>query len=193
MGGRASQGPGPGEVVVWSGHPGHQWAITPLDAYGLLVGGMAAVIGFGLVHQGRYLWLSIPLLLAGLALSVVRYVVDRWRRRHTSYVLTLDHAFITTEGLRTHTTVVDLRRVGPSRVYRHLDGSDTIAFGPLPSRVGFWEPMRWRRAAFHFITDADALMPVIRGESDEYGAAPAPPRRPAPSARMKPRSVEGRE
>ena len=172
MGGRERVGPDPDEVVVWEGRPGNPWAVTQLDAYGLLVGSMTAIVAVGLIRQGRLLWLSVPLLLVGLGASVVHYPLVAWRRRRTTYVLTLDHAYVTTAGPLPRTTVVDLRRVGPSHLHRHLDGSQTITFGPEPKQASSWEPVRRRRPAFHSIADADALMPVIRGEAEELDVAP---------------------
>ena len=63
---------------MWEGRPGNPWAVTQLDAYGLLIGSMTAIVAIGLVRQGRLLWLSIPLLLVGLGASVVRYPLVAW-------------------------------------------------------------------------------------------------------------------
>lgn len=157
--------PRAGETVVWEGRsrPGAQ--ISLLD---MVFGGAAMVgvlVGFSVLYDGNVA-LGLPMFAFGSYWYLVQYVIDPIRRRHVRYVLTLDHAYLVHRWPRHHTTVVDLRRCGPSALRHHRDSTSTITFGLSPRVERILAALAIHRPAFRRIEHGDALMPVIRGESD---------------------------
>lgn len=163
--------PAPGETVVWEGRSLRGVTITafegPLVAYGL----MATVIGFGLVIHHRWLG-GVPLLAIGIYLMIGQFIFETKRRRHADYILTLDHAYIVHSWPWAHVVTVDLRRVGPSFLTIHKDGTGTITFGRVPDALAWWTPLRLAHPAFRYIDVAPDLMPIIRGEATEIRRLP---------------------
>ena len=154
----------PGEEVVWEGRSVRGVTFTGYDAPLVAVGALGAIVGFGFVLQGQVL-IGLPLLIVGAYLGGGYLLVEAWRRRHTRYVLTTDHAFLVRERPVRRIATVDLRRCGPSTIRHHHEGSGTITFGPFPLALRWIGPLRWRRPTFRFIQGADLLLPVIRGDA----------------------------
>lgn len=165
----------PGEQIVWEGRSRRRLTFNAYDFPLMTAGVMGAVIGVGLVLQGQLL-LGLPILVAGAYLGGGQLIVETWRRRHTWYVLTLDHAYLVHSWPRQRTTTVDLRRCGPSTITHHRDGTGTITFGPFPTWLRWFGPARWEHPAFRFIDAADQMLPVLRGDAPQLAAEGASPR-----------------
>ena len=125
----------------------------------------AVLFGFSELYDGNVA-LGLPLFAFGSYWYLVQYVIDPIRRRHARYVLTLDRAYIVHRWPSHRTTSVDLRRCGPSALRHHRDATSTITFGMSPAAAHLLAALAIHRPSFRHIDHGDALMPVIRGESD---------------------------
>lgn len=155
---------GLGEVLVWEGRPARGIRISafdgPLICYGLLL----SVVAVGLLVNGRMPVVSLGGIVLGPYLVIGQFLVDAQRRAHTTYRLTMDHAYIVCRWPRERITTVDLRRIGPASIRDLSDGVGTIVFQPVPRLLMWIGPLRDRRPAFQLIEAPASVLRVIHGE-----------------------------
>lgn len=136
----------PGEKVVWSGRPVAGIRLRTSDAllipFTLLWGGFAVFWEATVLSTGAPLFFAlwgVPFVLAGVYITVGRFVFDAWQRSRTSYAVTDERVVIRTGGFRPE--VVSLRLAYlPGLTFREgRGGLGTISFGggsPLAGLMG---------------------------------------------------------
>ena len=137
----------PSERVIWSGRPNLSRWFSPIDLwlvpFSLLWGGFAIfweVMVLLLARGGVILFAlwGVPFVLIGQYMIWGRFLVRRFRRRHTTYALTdrrvlvLSHRWRSGEQLQasflSHVPAINLRQ--------RSDGSGTIQFGSASGMFG---------------------------------------------------------
>ena len=131
-----------GERIAWSGRPGQGMILTSRDWF--LIPFSLVWCGFvifweAMVLQSKApglfaLW-GIPFIFAGVYVTIGRFAVDAWLRRHTRYALTNRRILIVRSGAFGKVTSVGLDRVPDMQVSERPDGRGTIRFG---QQVPYW-------------------------------------------------------
>jgi hypothetical protein len=100
---------------------------------------------------------GLPFLIAGVYVTVGRFVLDAWIRSRLRYVLTDRRVLIVREGPFRSVRSLDLKHLPELELIERHDGSGTILFGDADSSwwsrgrggdIGFWSPALRRSPQF---------------------------------------------
>jgi hypothetical protein len=142
----------PGEKIVWTGTPYTGLILRPADAllipFSLLWGGFALfwnVSVWATKAPLEFKLFGLPFLVAGLYVTVGRFWLDAWSRRHVSYAVTNRRILILRTLPFSSLKSLDIARLPGLELTERDDGSGTIKFGgtswPFGSGgFGIWSP-----------------------------------------------------
>jgi hypothetical protein len=142
-----------GERVVWEGKPYPGLVVRPIDVFlipfSLLWGGFA-------VFWNATVWTTdsdlsfklfgLPFLVAGLYVTVGRFLIDMWLRKATTYSVTNKRVLIARGASGSKLKSVDIKRLPSLEFDERSDGSGTIRFGGAggwfngANNFGIWQP-----------------------------------------------------
>ena len=122
-----------GETLLWSGVPRQGLFFRPADLF--LVPFSLLWAGFAVFWEATVLatpaprffalW-GIPFILMGLHITIGRFFVDAYRRRHTTYAVTARRVIVRSGST---TQSLDLTSLGTISLREHSNGLGTITFG----------------------------------------------------------------
>ena len=170
----------PGERILWEGHPPTGLMFQPMDIllipFSFLWAGFAfaaAAASWTSNRPGPPLLFLIPFLLAGLYVTVGRFVIDMWLRRRTAYFVT-NQRVILRKGNGGSIRSLDIRRLPMLDLRERADGSGTINFDREPSTwfnsnsgMGFWSPAMSRDFCFMRIPNVRTTYNLIVRRADQ--------------------------
>ncbi len=123
----------PGEILLWTGKPGKGHMFGKKDVYlipfSILWCGFAIYWEAGVIMSGAPLifpLFGIPFVLAGLYITVGRFILKRIRARNSRYALTSQRIIIKVGNV---SKSLDLNYLPRMTVIRYADGSGVILFG----------------------------------------------------------------
>jgi Bacterial PH domain len=168
------------ERVLWSGGPPQGLVLHGYDAFlipfsliwaGIAFGGFGVTIMQharpGMAPVPTFAYLPMALFgVAGLYITIGRFIVDSVARSYTSYAITTDRVIIQS-GLFTSTLKsLNLRTLSDLTLSERANGSGTITFGPVNPWKSWGAGMQWpgmlQTPMFEGIPNARAVYGIIR-------------------------------
>ena len=137
----------PAERVIWTGRPSLSRWLSPIDLwlvpFTLMWGGLAILWEASVLVLARgggilfALW-GVPFVLIGQYMIWGRFLVRRFRRRHTTYALTDRRVLVLSRRWRggEQLQASFLSQMPAINLRRRSDGSGTIQFGSAPGVFG---------------------------------------------------------
>ena len=139
------------EKVLWEGHPGTGFIFRPIEffliPFSLLWGGFALFWNVS-VWTGETpiffkLW-GLPFLIAGVYITIGRFLVDRRIRARMTYMVT-NRRVLVLKHENGNAKSLDIKRLPGLELSEQADGSGTIKFGSSASwfsgnNFGIWQP-----------------------------------------------------
>lgn len=144
-----------GEQVLWEGKPFTGLIIRPIEAFlipfslfwaGFAVSWNISVWTFDTNSADLSFQLfGVPFLIAGIYITVGRFLLDIHQRKRLMYLVTNRRALILKRERNSTSKSVDLNRLPALELDERSDGTGTIRFGPSGSwfgggNFGLWQP-----------------------------------------------------
>jgi hypothetical protein len=144
-----------GEHVLWEGDPYNGLILRPIEAFlipfSLLWGGFALFWNVSVRFTDQngsdvpFKLFGLPFLVAGLYVTVGRFLVDMHIRRRLRYAVTDRRILIYKQGGSSTFKSLDITRVPSIELSERADGLGTIRFGAAMSlfdgrNFGIWQP-----------------------------------------------------
>jgi hypothetical protein len=142
-----------GERIVWEGSPYSGLVLRPIEAFlipfSLLWGGFTVFWNAGVWTTGADLLFKLfglPFLIAGLYITVGRFLIDMHIRKSTTYFVTNRRVLIARGQTGLKLKSLDIKRLPSLELDERSDGSGSIRFGPSSgwfngaSSFGMWQP-----------------------------------------------------
>ena len=165
-----------GERVAWEGRPYSGLVLRPIEAFlipfSLLWGGFAVFWNASVWTTGADLsfkLFGLPFLIAGLYVTVGRFLVDMRIRKTTAYFVTNKRVLIA-RGPKLKS--LDIRRLPSLEFDERSDGSGTIRFGASngwlsgANNFGIWQPTFDPTPQFIRVPNVRSLYELIQKQSD---------------------------
>jgi hypothetical protein len=145
----------PSERVLWEGEPFKGVILRPIETFliplSLLWGGFAVFWNVGVWSADQngpdliFKLFGMPFLIAGLYITVGRFLLDIRMRRYLQYAVTDQRILIYRQG-NSASKSLDIKRLPAIELNERSDGCGTIRFGEASSlfarqNFGIWQPM----------------------------------------------------
>lgn len=142
----------PGERVVWRGRPHSGLIFRPIEIFlipfSLLWGGFAVfwnVSAWTMDGDPTFKLFGLPFLIAGLYITVGRFLLDISLRNRIAYFVTNKRILIEKQSVGSRTKSLDITRLPALEFDERSDGSGTIRFGDSGgwfggNNFGIWQP-----------------------------------------------------
>jgi hypothetical protein len=143
----------PGEKVVWEGKP---YPGLMLRGIGLFLIPLSIFWGGFALFWNTSVWtgnvdlpfklFGLPFLVAGLYLTIGRFLVDMYLRKRTTYLVTTKRVLIARRGSGSQIKSIDIKHLPSLEFDERSDGSGNIRFGASGSwfnganNFGVWQP-----------------------------------------------------
>ena len=169
----------PGEQVLWEGKPYSGLFLRSIEVF---------LIPFSLVWSGFALFwntsvwttnadlffklFGLPFLIAGLYVTVGRFLVDIYIRKRTAYFVTNKRVLIVKGASGSSVQSLDINRLPSLDLHERSDGSGTIRFGASGSwfnganSFGMWQPTFDQTPQFIRVPHVQALYQLIQKQTD---------------------------
>jgi len=170
-----------GERVLWEGQPYTGLILRPIEVFlipfSVLWGGFALFLNFNAWFMGQenadpsFNLFGIPFLLAGIYITVGRFLIDIYVRRQLQYAVTDRRILIYKEGGSSTSKSVDIKRLPSIELAQRLDGSGTIRFGAAASlfdgrNFGIWQPTFDATPQFLRIPNVRSVYELIQNQTE---------------------------
>lgn len=165
----------PGEKIIWEGKPFSGIVLRPIEIFlipfSLLWGGFAIFWNAGVWKTDADLsfrLFGIPFLIAGLYVTVGRFLIDILIRRATTYFVTNRRILI---ARRSKLKSLDIKRLPSVELEERADGSGTIRFGASgglfsgANNFGIWQPTSDPTPQFIRVLRVRSLYDLIQKQS----------------------------
>jgi hypothetical protein len=142
-----------GEKIVWKGKPYSGLVLRPIEAFlipfSLLWGGFAASWNASVWASSAELsfkLFGLPFLLAGLYVTVGRFLIDMRLRDSMTYFISNKRILIARGAGKSNLRSLDIKRLPSLELDERSDGSGTIRFGASggwfsgANNLGIWQP-----------------------------------------------------
>lgn len=144
-----------GERVLWEGRPYTGLLLRPIEValipFSLLWGGFAVFWNATVWMAGQnssdliFKLFGLPFLIAGLYITVGRFLIDAIIRKRLRYAVTDRRILIYKDARGSTVKSVDIKRLPSIDLSDRLDGTGTIRFGAATSffnsqNFGIWQP-----------------------------------------------------
>ena len=171
----------PGERVLWEGEPYKGLILRPIEAFlipfSLLWGGFAVFWNVGVwftdknVSDLPFKLFGVPFLIAGLYITVGRFLLDMRMRSHLHYAVTDRRILIYRQGGNSTAKSVDIKRLPSIELNERRDGYGTIRFGAAMSyfngrNFGIWQPTFDPTPQFLRVPSVRSVYELIQKQTD---------------------------
>jgi hypothetical protein len=167
------------ERIVWEGKPYSGLVLRPIEAFlipfSLMWGGFAAFWNASVWATGADLsfkLFGLPFLIAGLYITVGRFLLDMLIRNNTTYFVTNKRVLIARGASRSNLKSLDIKRLPSLEFDERFDGSGTIRFGSSSgwfsgaNNFGIWQPTFDPAPQFIRVPHVRSLFELIQKQSD---------------------------
>jgi hypothetical protein len=169
------------ERVLWEGEPYKGIILRPIEVFlipfSLLWGGFAVFWNIGVwsvdqkVSHLPFKLFGLPFLIAGLYITLGRFLIDRQLRRRLQYAVTNRRILIYKQGSSSTSKSVDIKRLPSIELNERPDGSGTIRFGAAMSlfdgrNFGIWQPTFDATPQFLRIPNVRSVYELIQKQTD---------------------------
>ena len=163
---------GAGETIVWSGRPAQGIRFRSLDV--LLIPASVFFIAFAVFWETLALrsgapffpLFGIPFVLAGLYMTVGRFLLDAYQRAHTTYVVSDRAAYVVGDAFLATTRTYAPSSLSPLELTLATNGTGTVRFGPRVPNAGLgsngWSAWMPDQSQFFGIENATAVYGLLR-------------------------------
>lgn len=170
-----------GEHVLWEGKPYKGLILRPIEAFlipfSLLWGGFALFwnVGVWFTDQNRsdvaFKLFGLPFLVAGLYVTVGRFLIDMRIRRRLQYAVTNRRILIYKQGSSSTFKSLDITRAPSIELSERADGSGTIRFGAAVGlfdgqNFGIWQPTFDPTPQFLRVPNVRSVYELIQRQPD---------------------------
>lgn len=169
-----------GEKIVWQGRPYAGLVFRPIEAF--LIPFSLAWAGFA-VFWNANVWATdadlsfklfgLPFLIAGLYVTVGRFLIDMRIRQSTTYFVTNKRVLISRGAGGSRLKSLDIKRLPTLEFDERPDGSGTIRFGASggwfsgANNFGIWQPTFDPAPQFIRVPQVRSLYELIQKHSDD--------------------------
>ncbi len=165
-----------GERIIWEGKPYTGIVLRPIEVFlipfSLLWAGFALFWNVSVWATGGDLFFKLfglPFLIAGLYVTLGRFLIDIYLRKKTKYSVTSKRILIARGST---VKSLDIKRLPSLELDEHSDGSGTIRFGASGSwfgganNFGIWQPTLDTTPQFIRVSNVRSLYDLIHKQSD---------------------------
>lgn len=168
----------PGERIVWKGHPYSGLILRPIEVFlipfSLLWGGFALFWNASVWTTDAELsfkLFGLPFLIAGVYVTVGRFLVDISLRKKIAYFVTNKRVLIKKRSGGSGTKSLDITRLPALEFDERSDGSGTIRFGSsgglfAGNNLGIWQPTFDPTPQFIRISNVRSVYELIQKQPD---------------------------
>lgn len=168
----------PGERIAWEGQPYSGLIFRPMEVFlipfSLLWGGFALFWNTSVWTTDADLsfkLFGLPFLVAGLYVTVGRFLIDMVLRKRTTYFVTNKRIIIEKRSGGAKTKSVDISRLPALELDERTDGFGTIRFGSSGgwfsgNNFGIWQPTFDPTPQFIRIPNVRSIYQLIQKQSD---------------------------
>lgn len=167
------------ERIVWEGKPYPGVILRPIEAFlipfSLVWGGFALFWNMSAWTTNAELsfkLFGLPFIVAGIYVTVGRFMLDMYIRRKTNYIITNKRVIIAGGAGCSKLKSLDIKRLPSLEIDERSDGSGTIRFGPSggwfngANNFGIWQPTSDPAPQFIRIPHVRSLYELIQKHSD---------------------------
>lgn len=169
----------PGERIVWEGKPYLGLVLRPIDSFlipfSLLWAGFAAFWNVGVWVGGAgflFQLFGLPFLIAGLYVTVGRFLIDMYLRKRVTYFVTNKRVLIAGGAGGMKVKSLDVKHLPALEFDERSDGSGTIRFGASggwfggANNFGIWQPTLDPTPQFIRVPNVGLLYDLIRRQAE---------------------------
>jgi hypothetical protein len=165
----------PDEKIIWKGEPFHGILLRPIEGFlipfSLLWAGFAVFWNVSVWQSGAdffFKLFGLPFLIAGLYVTVGRFLIDMSIRKGTTYFVTNKRVLIAKGSMLKS---LDIKRLPSLELDERSDGSGTIRFGASSglfsgaNNFGIWQPASDTTPQFIRVARVRSLYDLIQKQS----------------------------
>ena len=166
-----------GERIIWEGRPYVGVILRPIEAalipFSLLWGGFAVFWNATAWATGAPLFFKLfglPFLVAGLYVTVGRFLIDMMLRRKMAYYVTNKRVIIDKRSTGNNTKSLDIGRLAALELDERADGSGSLRFGTsggwfTGNNLGIWQSTFDPTPQFIRIPDVRTVYELVQKQS----------------------------